>query len=148
MFILTIFVISDKKKESVANVISEPQNTISENIGGKNFSLEIASNEPSRELGLGQRDTLAENAGMIFAFPRLDKYGFWMKDTKFPLDILWLNQNCVVVGKATMTPKSFPKVFYPDFPALYAIELPVGSANNTKESDTLFCDQIKGIQSN
>ena len=137
----TFFIINMKKANSVQI------QTISENIGGKVFSLEIASNEPSRELGLGQRDSLAENGGMIFAFNKLDKYGFWMKDTKFPLDIIWLNQNCTVVGKAAMLPESFPKVFYPDLPAIYAIELPINSASNVKESDTLSCSDINQIKS-
>ena len=126
---------------------SSTAHTISENIGGKVFSLEIASNEASRELGLGKRDSLAEDGGMIFVFNKLDKYGFWMKDTKFPLDIIWLNENCSVVGKATMYPESFPKAFYPDFPALYAIELPINSATNIKESDIFSCEGIKTIQS-
>ena len=154
ILLITTFVIFDKKKEvkiqnvqNLSNPVSVPSNTISENIGGKNFFLEIASNETSRELGLGQRNSLAESGGMIFIFQKLDKYGFWMKDTHFPLDIIWLNDKCVVVGKATMQPESLPKVFLPDFPAMYAIELPLGATTNVKESDTLSCADISKIQS-
>lgn len=137
----TFFVLNASKKSIPAKT-----QTISENIGGKNFSLEIASNQTSRELGLGQRNSLAENGGMIFVFDKPGNYGFWMKDTKFPLDIIWLNDSCVVVGKATMTPESFPKPFYPDFPAVYAIELQIGSTSNIKESDILSCVNIKNIK--
>ena len=119
-----------------------PLNIIDEEIGGKKFTLEIASNEKSRELGLGKRNSLGDNEGMIFVFDKLDNYGFWMKDTHFPLDILWLNENCTVVGKATMLPESFPKAFYPDFPAKYAIEFPIGSALNIKEGDAISCKEI------
>ncbi len=142
LLILAVFFILNIRKDNQLKI-----QIISENIGGKVFSLEIASNEASRELGLGKRDSLAEDGGMIFVFNKLDKYGFWMKDTKFPLDIIWLNENCSVVGKATMYPESFPKAFYPDFPALYAIELPINSATNIKESDIFSCEGIKTIQS-
>ena len=141
LLVLGVFFLVSMRKSN----LSETQ-TISENIGGKVFLLEIASNEASRELGLGKRDSLVDDDGMIFVFDKLDKYGFWMKDTKFPLDILWLNENCTVVGKASMYPESFPKAFYPDFPALYAIEIPINSAKNIKESDTLSCEKIKTIQ--
>ena len=137
---MAVFFIINTKKN-----IPSKSKLIFENIGGKDFSLEVASTEADRELGLGKRDSLASSTGMIFVFDYLDKYGFWMKDTRFPLDIIWLNGNCVVVGKATILPESFPKVFYPDFPAMYAIELPVGSTANIKEGDTLFCSTIKTI---
>ncbi len=119
---------------------------IAENIGNKNFLLEIASSEADRELGLGKRVSLAADHGMIFVFDKSDMYGFWMKDTNFPLDILWLNESCVVVGKATMLSESFPKVFYPDFPAKYAIELPLNSASNIREGNVLSCSDIKNIK--
>lgn len=116
---------------------------ISLNIGGKNFSLEVASNNAERELGLGKRDTLGASSGMIFVFDELGNYGFWMKDTRFPLDIIWLNENCLVVGKAQMYPESFPKVFYPDFQAKYAIELPLNSAQGVQGGDKLDCNLLK-----
>ena len=131
--IMSFFFISNTKKSSQLKV-----QTISENIGGKNFSLEIASDDQSRQLGLGKRDSLGEDQGMVFVFDKPDKYGFWMKDTRFPLDIIWLNENCMVVGKAQMFPESFPKVFYPDFPALYAIELPLNSVQGVKGGDKLM----------
>ena len=142
LFVMATFFILNTNKKGITVEVKK----IFENIGGKNFSLEIASSEVERELGLGKRNSLAIDGGMIFVFDKPDIYGFWMKDTKFPLDIIWLNENCVVVGKATMLPESFPKVFNPDFPAKYAIELPVGSALSVRESDVLSCSEIKNIK--
>ena len=137
----TFFILNTNEKSIPFEV-----KTVSENIGGKNFLLEIASSEADRELGLGKRVSLTADHGMIFVFDKSNMYGFWMKDTNFPLDIIWLNESCVVVGKANMLPESFPKVFYPDFVAKYAIELPLNSASNIKEGNALSCSDIRNIK--
>jgi uncharacterized protein len=47
--------------------------------------------------GLSIKDHLRENQGMLFMFDTPGKYDFWMKDMKFPLDIIWLDNNRTVV---------------------------------------------------
>jgi uncharacterized membrane protein (UPF0127 family) len=59
----------------------------------------IHANTPERRYqGLGGRDALLEDA-MLFSFPSSARYAFVMRDTKFPIDIVWL-QNGVVVDIA------------------------------------------------
>jgi len=50
------------------------------------------------------REYLAQNAGMLFVFDTPGSYGFWMKNTLIPLDIVRLDENLLVVDTATMTP--------------------------------------------
>jgi len=50
------------------------------------------------------RESLPQDAGMLFVFDTPGSYGFWMKNTLIPLDIIRLDQNFVVVDTATMTP--------------------------------------------
>lgn len=33
---------------------------------------------------------MAEGEGMLFIFPKADRYGIWMKEMKFPIDIIWI----------------------------------------------------------
>jgi uncharacterized membrane protein (UPF0127 family) len=66
---------------------------------------EIADTFLKRTKGLSNRDSLATNAGMLFLFPSSDTYSFWMKDTRIPLDIIWLN-NHIVVDMVTLEPES------------------------------------------
>jgi len=68
------------------------------------FTIEIADTFASRQQGLMHRDSLPQDAGMLFVFDMPGSYGFWMKNTLIPLDIIRLDQNFVVIDTATMTP--------------------------------------------
>lgn len=111
---------------------------VSMQVGTKSYKLEVAADEPSRTKGLMQRDTLAEGTGMIFVFPDEAMRGFWMKNTRIPLDIIFVNAGGTVVSTATMVPyslKSTPSAA----PAKYAIELNAGEVakNGVKAGDRL-----------
>jgi uncharacterized membrane protein (UPF0127 family) len=47
--------------------------------------------------GLSVKDHLRENEGMLFVLERPIRQGVWMKDMKFPIDIIWLDNNGTVV---------------------------------------------------
>lgn len=65
-------------------------------IAGATFSVAIADTPQKREQGLSGRDRLAENEGMLFLFPRPAQQTFWMRDMKFPIDIIWLRGSWVL----------------------------------------------------
>lgn len=77
------------------NVVSQ-QKTHTLHFGKIELQLEVARTDPERQKGLGGRSKLETNRGMLFLFPEANIYDFWMKDTHFPLDILWLSQGKVV----------------------------------------------------
>ena len=58
---------------------------------------EIADTLDKRGKGLMFRQPLAENQGMLFIFQEESSHGFWMKNVRFPLDIIWINRECNVV---------------------------------------------------
>ncbi|MGH3030271.1 MAG: DUF192 domain-containing protein [Gaiellaceae bacterium] len=49
--------------------------------------VEVADSDEERAVGLMNRESLPEDAGMIFVFPEEHSGGFWMKDTLIPLSI-------------------------------------------------------------
>jgi len=65
-------------------------------IGGTTVEVEIADTQTARIQGLSGRESLAENSGMLFLWPEADYYSIWMKEMKFPIDIIWINGNQVV----------------------------------------------------
>ncbi len=72
---------------------------------GKKVDLIITENEAERSLGLGQRDKLAANTGMLFLFDNADEQIFWMKDMRFSIDIIWLlNSEIVHIEKNVPAP--------------------------------------------
>jgi hypothetical protein len=54
---------------------------------------EVAHDEESRSLGLSGREKLNINEGMLFIFEDPGVYPFWMKDMKFPIDIIWIDSD-------------------------------------------------------
>lgn len=65
-------------------------------VGNAFFQVEIADTPVARSKGLSGRGFLSEDRGMLFLFPFSGNYGFWMKDMKFPIDIIWIKDNKVV----------------------------------------------------
>lgn len=64
----------------------------------KCFNVEIADSQEEQELGLMNRPSLDLNSGMLFVFDKSDYYGFWMKNTLIPLDVLWISEDKTIVG--------------------------------------------------
>lgn len=108
-------------------------------IAGKNFLLEVARDDAERKKGLSGRLNLASDQGMLFVFERRGYWGIWMKDMRFPIDILWLDETyCIIDSKINLTPETFPEVFRPKTPAKYIIEL---SANSLASAELPLCLQ-------
>src|SRR6266567_4005667 len=60
------------------------------------FSVEVATTSAQQQQGLSGRVSLPQNQGMLFIFTTAQRYPFWMKDMKFPLDMLFIHKNKLV----------------------------------------------------
>lgn len=99
-------------------------------VGDQSLILEIADTEEKRVQGLSDRDSLGENHGMLFVFDEPGSYGFWMKDMRFPIDIVFLDVNLRVINVYQgVKPETFPTPFYPVAPAKYVLEINSGEAS-------------------
>jgi len=96
-------------------------------LAGQELRVSVVSTPETRARGLGGRTGLASDEGMLFAFDSDAKYMFWMKDMLFSIDILWLSDDGVVVDiRENVSPATYPKIFTPNVPARYVLELPAG----------------------
>lgn len=66
--------------------------------------VQLAADEPSRQIGLMYRRQMPANEGMLFAFPRAGVQCFWMKNTPLPLTAAFLADDGTVVNLADMQP--------------------------------------------
>lgn len=94
----------------------------------RTFILDVAQTPDEQEKGLGGRQTLATDHGMIFIYPTEDTRCFWMKDMRFSLDMIWLDASYKVTHvESLVTPETYPMSFCGKN-AQYIIELPAGAA--------------------
>ena len=96
-------------------------------INGKEIKAEIADNDEKRNTGLSGRKSLEKNDGMLFVFQLPSKYSFWMKDMRFPLDIIWIDENKKIIAiSENISPETYPASFSPSEPVKYVLEVNAG----------------------
>jgi uncharacterized membrane protein (UPF0127 family) len=100
--------------------------------GNATFKCEVADNSTEWAAGLSNRDFLAADAGMLFAFTEPASYYFWMKDTLIPLDIvfIWANGTVGAVYEAPTEPGAADSQltrYSSPGPVKWAVELNMGT---------------------
>jgi uncharacterized membrane protein (UPF0127 family) len=109
-------------------------------IGNETYKLEVADTQASREKGLGYREGLANNSGMLFDFKTDSDWRIWMANMHFDIDIAWLNKEGKIMHiKANAQPGSYPEAYHADIPNRYVIEVPAKTFEklNIKEGDII-----------
>lgn len=98
---------------------------------GHTLDVEVMVSPQDRAMGLMFRPSLPEDKGMLFIFEYSEFHGIWMKNCKFPIDIVWLDEDRRIVHVAESVPpcKADPCPAYePLRRALYVLELNAGQA--------------------
>ena len=65
--------------------------------GGKQLQVETVANTKDLLRGLQFRASLAPDHGMLFMRNAPGNFSFWMYQTLMPLDMLWMNEDHVIV---------------------------------------------------
>jgi uncharacterized membrane protein (UPF0127 family) len=102
---------------------------------GKALQVEVMANDTDRAMGLMFRKSLPLDRGLLFVFPASGQYPFWMKNCRFPIDIVWLDEDRKVVYVAANVPpcKDDPCPSYGGMQrARYVLEVNAGQAEREK----------------
>lgn len=96
------------------------------------INAEVVQSDTAKKKGLSGRESLGINDGMLFVFNSNGVYPFWMKDTKFALDIIWIDENKKIVYIAENVPPEPGKKdsellrYVPNNNARYVLEINAG----------------------
>jgi uncharacterized membrane protein (UPF0127 family) len=116
------------------------------NIGDKTINIEIAGDESSRATGLSGRLSLQTDSGLLLSFDSSDLWGIWMKDMRFPIDIIWIsNDGTIVSVEKNVSPDSFPKIFFPTKRARHVLETNAGffDESGARLGDTITLPSVE-----
>lgn len=117
-------------------------------INNQTFSVKLAQTNEEKEKGLSGTSSLSEKSGMLFVFDEPGYHSFWMKNMKFPIDMIYISDQKVVTIYKNAQPLSSdeesPIIYKPESPADMVLEINAGEADkyNMKSGDTV---KIEGV---
>lgn len=102
---------------------------------GKVLRSEVMVKDEDRARGLMYRDSLAADRGMLFVFDEVNHHTIWMKNCRFPIDIVWLDAKRKVVDVKEGAPPCLSEpcaTYAPRRPAAYVLEINAGQARRER----------------
>lgn len=127
-----------KQKSQLASSSSAVSNAVVIKIRNLVINSQVVSSETQRIKGLSGRDSLPINEGLLFVYDQKGKYTFWMKDMKFPIDMIWISDDkkIVYIAKGALPePNKSDKDltrYYPGVDAKYVLEINAGLSDANK----------------
>lgn len=94
------------------------------------LDIEIADTEFDEQTGLMYRESMDKNQAMLFVFDNEVERYFYMKNTKIPLDIIYINANKIIVSFQKNTIPFDESSLPSNAPAKYVLEVNAGLADS------------------
>jgi len=95
---------------------------------GQVFLLEIADSKEQKARGLMHRQSMPASHGLLMVFKQDVAVPIWMKNVLFPLDVIWISHDGIVVDLKTLPQCSEDPcpVFRPRQTARFVLEVGAG----------------------
>lgn len=127
--------LAKERSEQIGGMLSEAQSEVFSkevagfgevvpmSIGRVAVWASVATTTADQVRGLSGTLQLPDDVVKLFVFATPGEQPIWMKDMRYPIDILWLDEKGVVVHVAeSVSPDTYPKTFSSSEPAKYVIE--------------------------
>src|SRR5262249_11888512 len=116
-----------------------PPQLIDVQVGGATYHVELAETRWENIDGLACRQELAGDRGMLFVFTHDETGPFWMNETFFPLDIIFIDADRKIINIRTGVPLN-TELLFPEAPYRYVLEISGGEAQRLGigPGDTVF----------
>ena len=117
---------------------AQPGKFVELGLGTNKIHAEVADSKQQREAGLMHRSSMPEQTGMLFVFDKSGRYCFWMKNTRIPVTIAFIDGAAKITKLTDMQPGT-EDVHCPENPVRYALEMNLGwfRKHNIKEGASL-----------
>jgi uncharacterized membrane protein (UPF0127 family) len=115
--------------------VDNPETSVQ--IGDAELQVEIAADNRARHCGLAFRDKLPADTGMLFVYARDQTLVFWMKDTRIPLALAFIDTDRRITEIHQLTPDMGERRVVSAKPARFALETNPGwfEANQVSVGD-------------
>ncbi len=136
-----ILIMHGRQESQLQQTLDPEEETISGNDSYQRVNItvneqvlfaDVSTTNEQRTKGLTVKDALAENEAMLFVFDNEAKHRFWMKDMKFPIDIMWIGSDKTVIDiENSVQPCSYGllcSTYEPEGDSLYVLETAGGFA--------------------
>lgn len=138
--LLTLALVACKEKAAAPSADAARQLSIVSSDGVRHdFEVELALTEQQQQIGLMNRTSMPENAGMLFWFGDEAERSFWMKNTLIPLDLIFIQKDGTIshIHERSIPGDLTPMVSYG--PAIAVLEVNGGTAEklNIFEGDVV-----------
>ncbi len=102
-------------------------------LGGAPLNLAIVQKYEDLARGFSFHEQIEPHQGLLFVFDSPSRHGIWMKDMKFALDIIWLNEKMEIISiRENFSQESYPEVAYPDAESSFVLEVLSGFVKSNK----------------
>ena len=108
-----------------STAFADPLLTYPLQIGERHARVEIANTDETRRKGLMFRTRLADSSGMIFIFAREQPVSMWMRNTRIPLSVAFIDARGRIVNIERMQPET-EETHASNGPVKYALEMQQG----------------------
>jgi uncharacterized membrane protein (UPF0127 family) len=111
------------KKEGELSIIKQKVDTLIATL-----NIELAESEYETETGLMYRDGMKAEEGMLFIFKDERLHNFYMKNTEFPLDIIFIDKNMKIASFQENAQPYSKTLLSSQVPIQYVLEVNAGLA--------------------
>lgn len=94
------------------------------------FVVEVVTEPKDQMKGLMYRKTMPDQYGMLFIMPKPRPTSFWMRNTYIPLDMIFIDENKVIVDIHTRMDVLSDKPTVINKPIKYVFEINAGEAKS------------------
>jgi len=94
------------------------------------FHVLIVDTNKGRLIGLSNKDRLVRNEGLLLDFKKVAKPKMWMKNTRFPVDMLFVKSDGRIADIYRQAEPFSLKIITPKEKVRYVLEISGGEADN------------------